>query len=109
MRVRLILDNGGHTLSKRVDLDEAPAVGSVVLADRERRVVSVEPNPERSEVDVYLREDALDLKMQVTPEAHLAYIELMKRDGWNVEGDEELRVWLMHRIDRQRTDEDEPS
>ncbi|WP_438019650.1 hypothetical protein WMF18_11510 [Sorangium sp. So ce315] len=106
MRARLILENGGHTLSKRVDLDEVPAVGSIVLADRERRVVSVEPVDERGEVAVYLREDADDLMLQVVPEAHLARIELMKRDGWEVEEEDALMEWLMHRIDRQ--DEDEP-
>lgn len=104
MRVRLILENGGHTLSKVVELAEAPAVGSIVLADRERRVVSVEPVAERGEVDVYLREDGDDLKMQIIPEAHLALVELMKLDGWDVEEEAGLRAWLRHRIDRQGGD-----
>ncbi|WP_437338472.1 hypothetical protein [Sorangium sp. So ce394] len=38
MRVRLILENGGHTLSKLVELPDAPAVGSTVQVDRERRL-----------------------------------------------------------------------
>ncbi|WP_437987521.1 hypothetical protein [Sorangium sp. So ce117] len=74
MRVRLILENGGHTLSKVVELPEVPAVGSRVLVDRERRVVSVESDAGRGEVDVYLREDGDDLKMQIIPEAHLAFV-----------------------------------
>ncbi|WP_437727006.1 hypothetical protein [Sorangium sp. So ce861] len=46
------------------------------------------------------------LKMQVIPEAHLAFVELMKRDGWDVEDEPALQAWLTHRINRQ--DEDEP-
>ncbi|AGP40088.1 hypothetical protein SCE1572_39670 [Sorangium cellulosum So0157-2] len=38
-------------------------MGSVVLADRERCVISVEPHPERGEADAYLREDADDLAL----------------------------------------------
>ncbi|WP_437523242.1 hypothetical protein WME79_33730 [Sorangium sp. So ce726] len=71
MRVRLILENGGHAITKRV---EVPAVGSLVLADRERRVVSVEPVAERGQADVYLREDADDLATQIDPAAHLAFV-----------------------------------
>src|SRR5688572_27487627 len=67
MRARLILEHGGHSITKRVELPEAPAVGSIVLAERERSVVSVEPNPGRSELDAYLREDGDDIKMQVSP------------------------------------------
>lgn len=74
MRVRLILEHGGHSITKRLELPEAPAIGSIVVADRERRVVSVERDAGRGEVDVYLREDGDDLKMQVIPEAHVAYI-----------------------------------
>ncbi|WP_437692809.1 hypothetical protein [Sorangium sp. So ce176] len=39
---------------------------------------------ERGQADVYLREDGDDLKIQVIPEARLAYIGLMKRDGWKI-------------------------
>ncbi|WP_437955551.1 hypothetical protein WME76_29090 [Sorangium sp. So ce119] len=85
MRVRLILENGGHDLTKVVEMDEAPAVGLGVMAERERSVVSVEHDAARGETDVYLREDALDLKMQTLPEAHLAYFDLMKGDGWEIE------------------------
>ncbi|WP_437813854.1 hypothetical protein [Sorangium sp. So ce1078] len=60
--------------------------------------MSVELDAERGETDVYLREDVDDLEMQVIPEAHLGYIELMKRDGWEIDEEEALRVWLMHRI-----------
>ncbi|KYF69312.1 hypothetical protein [Sorangium cellulosum] len=101
MRVRLILENGGHTLPKVVELPRVPAVGSTIQVDRERRVVLLKTDAGRSGVDVYLREDADDLLMQITPEAHLAFVELMKRDGWDVEDEEELRVWLTHRINRQ--------
>ncbi|WP_233561985.1 hypothetical protein [Sorangium cellulosum] len=45
MRARLILEHGGHAITKRVELPEA-----------------------RGEADVYLREDALDLKMQTIPD-----------------------------------------
>ncbi|WP_437478976.1 hypothetical protein WME75_31705 [Sorangium sp. So ce1014] len=107
MRVRLILENGGHAITKRLHLSEVPAVGSFLLAERARMVVSVEIHAERGEADVYLREDADDLLMQVIPEAHLAHIELMKRYGWDVEEEAALRAWLMLRIDRQ--DEDEPA
>ncbi|AGP42391.1 hypothetical protein BE04_14775 [Sorangium cellulosum] len=104
MRLRLILEHGGHAITKRVELPEVPAVGSVVLADRERRVVSVAPVAERGDVDVYVREDGDDIKMQVIPEAHLAYVELMKRDGWDVEEEAALRAWLRERISRQGRD-----
>ncbi|KYF90283.1 hypothetical protein BE20_18205 [Sorangium cellulosum] len=106
MQARLILEHGGHAITKRVELTEAPAVGSVVMAERERAVVSVEHDAARGETDVYLRKDALDLKMQTLPEAHLAYLELMKGDGWEIEDETVLRVELRHLIDRQ--DEDEP-
>lgn len=106
MRARPILESGGHAITKRVEVDEAPAVGSVVLADRERCVTSVEHVAERGEADVCLREDALDLKMQTIPDAHLAYIDLMKRDGWEVEDEVALTTLLRHQVDRQ--DEDEP-
>ncbi|WP_438026382.1 hypothetical protein [Sorangium sp. So ce233] len=106
MRARLILEHGGHAITKLVDLPEAPAVGATVMAERERSVVSVESDAARGETDVYLREDALDLKMQTIPEAHLAYIELMKGDGWEVEEEVALTTWLRHQIARQ--DDDEP-
>ncbi|WP_437970514.1 hypothetical protein WMF04_15035 [Sorangium sp. So ce260] len=105
MRVRLILENGGHAITKRLHLAEAPAVGSFVLADRERYVVSVERVVERDEFDVYLREDGDDLSMQVIPETHLAHIELMKEDGWEVEEEDELMAWLEDRLRRQDGDE----
>ncbi|WP_437538371.1 hypothetical protein WME79_20625 [Sorangium sp. So ce726] len=38
---------------------------------------------------------------QVIPEAHIAYIELMKLYGWDAEKEREFRAWLMHRIGRQ--------
>ncbi|WP_437477846.1 hypothetical protein WME75_35295 [Sorangium sp. So ce1014] len=105
MRVRLMLENGGHAITKRPHLSEVPAVGSFVLAERARMVVSVELRAERGEADVYLREDADDLMMQVIPEAHLAHIELMKRYGWDVEEEVALMTWLRHRIERH---DDEP-
>ncbi|WP_437855122.1 hypothetical protein [Sorangium sp. So ce363] len=105
MRVRLILESGGHTLSKVVELPRVPAIGSTIRVDRERRVVLLKTDAGRSEVDVYLCEDADDLLMQITPEVHLAFVELMKRDGWDVEDEEELRVWLTQRINRQNEDE----
>lgn len=98
MRVRLILENGGHAITKRLDLPEAPAVDAIVLADRGRRVVSVGPDAGRGEVDVYLREDADDLKMQIIPEAHLAFIEFMKRDGWEIEDEAALWAWMRRRV-----------
>ncbi|WP_437963140.1 hypothetical protein WMF04_25720 [Sorangium sp. So ce260] len=67
----------------------------------QRRVVSVKHNAARGQACVYVREDALDLKMQAIPEAHLAYIELMKRDGWEIEEEAALRAWRRYRIDRQ--------
>lgn len=36
---------------------------------------------------------------------HLAYIDLMKRDGWEVEEEPALTTWLRHQIDRQGEDE----
>ncbi|WP_437478980.1 hypothetical protein WME75_31740 [Sorangium sp. So ce1014] len=42
MRVRLILENGGRAITKRLHLSEVPAVGSFVLAERAGMVVSVE-------------------------------------------------------------------
>ncbi|WP_437925124.1 hypothetical protein WMF37_39760 [Sorangium sp. So ce291] len=76
-------------------------MGSIVLADRERRVVDVERDNERGEVVVYLREDAEDLAMQVDPTAHLTHIEIMKTEGWDVEGGAELRALLRERIAQQ--------
>ncbi|XXT17947.1 hypothetical protein WME94_47740 [Sorangium sp. So ce429] len=72
--MRLILENGGHTLSKVVELPEAPAVGAIVLADHERRVASVEYVAQRGEVDAYLQEDADDLSVQFDDAAHLTHI-----------------------------------
>lgn len=100
MRVRLILENGGHALSKRLDMPEAPAVGSIVLADRERRVADVELAAD-GVADVYLKEDADDLAVQLSPVAHLARLDAMLAAGWDVEREEELRAWLMRRIERQ--------
>ncbi|XYH92864.1 hypothetical protein ACMHYB_33985 [Sorangium sp. So ce1128] len=102
MRVRLILENGGHALTKRVDLTEAPIVGAVVEADRERKANAVEEDPESGESRVYLTEDAEDMAVRVLPLAHMAYVDLMKADGWEVEGEEELMAWLRHRVRRQR-------
>ncbi|WP_437757195.1 hypothetical protein [Sorangium sp. So ce1389] len=106
MQARLILEHGGHAITKRLDLPEAPAVGAVVMAERERQVVSVEHDAAHDETDVYLREDALDLKMQTIPEAHLACLDLMGRDGWEIEGEIALRTLLRHQIDCQ--DDDDP-
>ncbi|WP_437963134.1 hypothetical protein WMF04_25685 [Sorangium sp. So ce260] len=104
MRVRLILENGGHDLTKVVEMNEAPAVGAIVLADRERHVASVEHVAERDETNVYLREDAGDLSVQLDAAAHLTHIDMMKAEGWEIEGEQVLRAWLMHRIERQGTD-----
>ncbi|WP_433927021.1 hypothetical protein AB3662_28935 [Sorangium cellulosum] len=72
----------------------------MVLADRERAIVSVELDAERGEADAYLREDGDDLAMQINAAAHVARIARMKADGWNVEDEAALRAWLMYRIDR---------
>ncbi|MGK3986027.1 hypothetical protein WME99_23480 [Sorangium sp. So ce136] len=110
MRAQLILEHGGHAITKRLELPETPVVGSVVMAEREREVVSVEHHAAGDGVDVYLREDMLDLKMQTIPEAHLAYLELMKGDGWEIEEEMALRVEFRHLIDRLHEDEPvEPS
>ncbi|WP_437786666.1 hypothetical protein [Sorangium sp. So ce1097] len=105
MRVRLILENGGHDLTKVVEIDEAPAVGAIVLADRERPIVSVELDADRGQADVYLREDADDLAVQLVAAAHMAHIDRMKAEGWEIEGEQVLRGWLTHRIERQDGDE----
>ncbi|WP_437712165.1 hypothetical protein WMF45_42380 [Sorangium sp. So ce448] len=110
MRVRLILENGGHTLSKVVELPEAPATGSTVQVDRERRVVSVELDAERGQADVYLSEDAKDLMWQIVPTFKLAFVERMRLDGWVAEDEEALCEWLTLRLNRQATEEpDDPS
>ncbi|WP_437820085.1 hypothetical protein [Sorangium sp. So ce1078] len=102
MRAQLILENGGHAMTKVVELTEAPAVGAMVESDRPRKVSSVEEDAERGEVRVYLAEDSEDLAVQMLPQAHMAYIELMKAEGWEVEGEDELMAWLKHRVRRQR-------
>ncbi|WP_437751511.1 hypothetical protein [Sorangium sp. So ce1389] len=102
MRVRLILENGGHALTKLADLTEAPVVGAMVEADREREVNAVEEDPESAELRVHLKEDAEDVAVRILPQAHVAYIELMKREGWEVEAEDELMAWLRHRVRRQR-------
>ncbi|WP_437601907.1 hypothetical protein WMF28_09900 [Sorangium sp. So ce590] len=48
MRARLILEHGGHSITKRVELPEVPAVGAVVLAERERRLGGAERHDGRS-------------------------------------------------------------
>ncbi len=102
MRVRLILENNGHAMTKVAELTHAPEVGATVEFDRPRRVNSVEEDAERGEVRVYLSEDAEDLAVQMLPQAHMAYIEVMKAEGWEVEGEDELMAWLKHRVRRQR-------
>ncbi|XXY52889.1 hypothetical protein WME91_17330 [Sorangium sp. So ce269] len=84
------------------ELTQTPAVGATVEFDRPRKVNSVEEDAARGEVRVYLSEDAEDLAVQILPQAHMAYIELMKAKGWEVEGEDELMAWLKHRIRRQR-------
>ncbi|WP_437574559.1 hypothetical protein [Sorangium sp. So ce887] len=89
-------------MTKVVEITKVPRVDSTVEADRQRKVNAVEEDAERGEVRVSLSEDAEDLAVQILPQAHMAYIELMKREGWEVEGEEELMAWLKHRVRRQR-------
>lgn len=98
MRVRRILENGGHAISKRVELLDAPAVGAIVQADRERRVADVELDAATGEAVVYLVEDADDLAVQIDAAAHLARLDAMKAAGWEIEDEETLRVWLQERL-----------
>ncbi|WP_437817122.1 hypothetical protein [Sorangium sp. So ce1078] len=72
-------------------------MGALILAGRERRVVSVEQHAGRGETDVCLCEDVADLMMHIDAAAHLACVELMKRDWWEIEK-EALRVCLRERI-----------
>ncbi|WP_438003036.1 hypothetical protein WME89_29405 [Sorangium sp. So ce321] len=102
MRVRLILRLFESTITKLVELDEEPAVGSVFLADRERLVTGVEHYDARGEVYVYLQEDEEDDMIQlaplpddeedykvyvVPPRARLAHIMYMQAEGWRAEDD----------------------
>lgn len=34
----------------------------------------------------------------------MAHIDRMKAEGWEIEGEQVLRAWLAHRIDRQDGD-----
>ncbi|KYG07428.1 hypothetical protein BE21_02520 [Sorangium cellulosum] len=98
MRVRLIIENGGRAVSKFVDLPEVPSVGALVQADRTRRVVGVELAAEHGEHAIYLAEDATDLAVYIQPAAHLARLDAMKADGWEVEDEDALRAWLRERL-----------
>ncbi|WP_234023805.1 hypothetical protein [Sorangium cellulosum] len=89
-------------MTKVVELTESPKVGAKVEFDRPRKVSAVEVDAERGEVRVCLTEDAEDLAIQILPQAHMAYIELMKRDGWEIDAEDELMAWLKHRVRRQR-------
>jgi hypothetical protein len=101
MRVRLIIENGGRAVSKLVDLPEVPSVGALVQADRARRVAGVELAAGSDEHAVYLAEDATDLAVYVQPTAHLARLDAMKGDGWEIDDEEALRAWLRERIARE--------
>ncbi|WP_437631716.1 hypothetical protein [Sorangium sp. So ce854] len=61
----------------------------------------MEPGAGRGEVDIYLREDGDDLAVQLDAAAHLAHIDRMKAERREIEGEQVLRAWLTHRIDRQ--------
>ncbi|HTN86568.1 MAG TPA: hypothetical protein VL242_22865 [Sorangium sp.] len=56
---------------------------------------------ETDEHAVYLAEDAPDLAVYVQPAAHLARLDAMKADGWEVEDEQTLRACLRKWIDRQ--------
>ncbi len=102
MRVRLILDLFGSTLTKLVELDEEPAVGSVFLADRERIVTRVEHYDARGEVYVYLQHDEEDDRIRLIPlpgeeedyeaymvpaRARMVHILYVLAEGWRAEDD----------------------
>ncbi|WP_157907225.1 hypothetical protein [Sorangium cellulosum] len=44
------------------------------------------------------------MRSLLAPAAHLAHVDWMKRDGWDVEDEPTLRAWLTHRIERQDED-----
>ncbi|WP_437574830.1 hypothetical protein [Sorangium sp. So ce887] len=103
MRVRIILENVGHTMSKLIELPEPPKVGDVVTVDRGRqRVVGrVEHEPETDVHVVSLTEDEYDLEIYLHPRIHLEHLAGMMEDGWEIEGEEELRRELRERLSRQ--------
>lgn len=100
-RLRLVLENGGHAPPKHLDVSEAPTVGSVVLADRDRRVAAVEPGADGVEAAVYLAEDLDDLALYVDAVAHLDHLDRMKADGLDVEYKRTLLALRQDRIIRQ--------
>ncbi|WP_437765395.1 hypothetical protein WMF27_30195 [Sorangium sp. So ce281] len=61
----------------------------------------MECDTECGEAHVDLAEGIKELVTQRLPEAHLAYIELMKRDGRDVEEETALIAWVRHQVDRQ--------
>ncbi|MGK3988215.1 hypothetical protein WME99_34555 [Sorangium sp. So ce136] len=38
--------------------------------------------------------------MPVVPEAQLAYVEPMKRDGWEIKEEAAFTIWLRHQTDQ---------
>lgn len=101
MRVRLILENGGHAMTKLVDVAGLPVVGSVFAEDRPRYVSHLSFNVERGVTDVYLQEDEHDLATQAMPDRHLARLEFMRAARWEVEDETDLRAQLQAMMHQQ--------
>ncbi|WP_438037045.1 hypothetical protein [Sorangium sp. So ce204] len=107
MRARLILENAGHTITKHVELAKVPAVGGYLMADCYRCVERVEYVADRGEVDVYLREDIIkDSAYRHIPWVYLLRLDILTRNGWEIEGEATLRARLKDELSRQ--DDDEP-
>jgi hypothetical protein len=82
-------------MSKLVELDAAPSVGARVKAHRERQVDGVRFDAERDEHVVTLAEDDTDRGIYDDPEVHMAHLDAMTADGWQIEAERALRVYLV--------------
>lgn len=94
MRVRLILEHGDHPISKLVELDAAPSGGARIKVDRERVVKGVQFDAERNEHVATLAEYESDRAIYADPAKHWAHLDALTADGWTIQFERSLRVYL---------------
>ncbi|MGK3969520.1 hypothetical protein WMF38_33955 [Sorangium sp. So ce118] len=81
-------------MSKVVELDAAPAGGERIEVDRERAVTHVRVDAERNEHVVTLAEYGSDREIYADPAKHWAHLDAMTADGWTIQFERSLRIYL---------------
>jgi hypothetical protein len=93
MRVKLILNNKSHPMSKFIEMPQAPTLGMSIVTDngRRRTVGWVEYSDDAKHYTAGLDEDEQDRAIYGEPRLRVGHLDAMKEHGWFIANEQLLR------------------